>query len=510
MNSDSAQPALGARAVNARGLRPIPPRPLGVAHSIGRLTPYLLIACLPIAMTAPWLKVPWDRDEAAYATLAIGMRHGLVPYRDLFDHKPPLIYVVYWIAFLPGVDMLTPRLLAAAALGATALVVVGVARAFGLRRLPALAAGFIFALSTSNVQGQLDTNIEAFMVLPMTASLAALLRDENRLRWCVTAGCLSGLAVLFKTTAALPAGALVVYLVARRTPNVRGAAAFLVGGLLPVALSALAFVALSAGTAFWYANVTYNRLYIGAAPVSQRLRGIASFNIGVALGSVWLWALALVGLAVLARYRNRRGCLLILWAGGCYAGIISSGRQYPHYYMQLAPAAAISGAIGIQWMAEHWRDRRLRFSAYAAFVPLVAFEILLYAALVRAPTQRAKSHALTDAEAQCEALAPGIGSWIADHSTANDTIYNLGRDTEIYVYSGRLPAARFMYDRPFALDSSTVTQTAEALRRAHPRYIIDTLGCTPNSNQPSALASVLTESYRFVALINGASIYELR
>jgi hypothetical protein len=255
---------------------------------------------------------------------------------------------------------------------------------------------------------------------------------------------------------------------------------------------------------------SWARLYVGVAPLSDRIRGIASFNLGVAVGGSWFWLLALVGLAVLGRDHARRSWLLLLWAGGCYAGIVFSGRQLQHYYMQLAPAAAMFGAFTVQWMSEHWHDRRLRFSAYVVFVPLAMLDVLLYVALVQSPANRARAHAATEGEAQCEERAVGIGTWIAAHSTTNDTIYNLGRDTEIDVYSRRLPAARFMYDRPFALDSATIAQTAEALQRSRPRYIVDTLSCTPNSAPPSALAAVLTASYRFVTQINGASIYEAR
>ena len=165
------------------------------------LLPYLAIALLPIAAAAPLFRIQWDRDEAAYAVVAVGMRHGLVPYRDLFDHKPPLIFVTYWLALLPGVSPVMPRLLAATAFGATGLVLVRAARAFDLRPSFAFSAGLLCALSAFNIRQQINSNIEPFMILPMSASLAALLHDERRLRWCVLAGVLSAVAILFKTSA---------------------------------------------------------------------------------------------------------------------------------------------------------------------------------------------------------------------------------------------------------------------------------------------------------------------
>ena len=42
---------------------------------------------------------PWD-DANCFFTLGRGIKHGLVPYRDLYDHKGPVIYFIYFFAAL--------------------------------------------------------------------------------------------------------------------------------------------------------------------------------------------------------------------------------------------------------------------------------------------------------------------------------------------------------------------------------------------------------------------------
>ena len=39
-------------------------------------------------------------DANAYFTMGKGMMNGAVPYRDLFDHKGPLLYLLYGIGYL--------------------------------------------------------------------------------------------------------------------------------------------------------------------------------------------------------------------------------------------------------------------------------------------------------------------------------------------------------------------------------------------------------------------------
>ena len=67
-------------------------------------------ACLAAAVVLriPALGQPLDRDSALYA--AIGQRIGAhtLPYRDLFDHKQPLIHWLYG-----GLNLVAPGSLAA-------------------------------------------------------------------------------------------------------------------------------------------------------------------------------------------------------------------------------------------------------------------------------------------------------------------------------------------------------------------------------------------------------------
>src|SRR3972149_4888030 len=96
--------------------------------------PYVLIFFGPAMILAPWFGVVLDSDEGAYATVAMALRPDLVPYRALFDHKPPLVYGIYWFAFFFGQDVWQPRILAALTLGAAGVMTVLTAREMGYGR----------------------------------------------------------------------------------------------------------------------------------------------------------------------------------------------------------------------------------------------------------------------------------------------------------------------------------------------------------------------------------------
>ena len=53
-----------------------------------------------VALRAPFLSLPLERDEGEYAYIAQRLLEGDVPYRDAFDQKPPGVFGAYALAFV--------------------------------------------------------------------------------------------------------------------------------------------------------------------------------------------------------------------------------------------------------------------------------------------------------------------------------------------------------------------------------------------------------------------------
>ena len=97
------------------------------APAVGRGFFALLLAVSAAAALALWATsfrdVVLDRDEGVYATVAQAWAAGKLPYRDVFDHKPPGIYVIYRAVFACFGESMIPVRVAFALL--TALTGVG-------------------------------------------------------------------------------------------------------------------------------------------------------------------------------------------------------------------------------------------------------------------------------------------------------------------------------------------------------------------------------------------------
>src|SRR4051794_4939926 len=84
-----------------------------------------------VALRLPALFRPlWSDDEAIYAVTADALQRGALLYRDVVDHKPPLVYQLYRAGFaaLGPYDMRGPHLLVIGSVVLTAALLFAIAR----------------------------------------------------------------------------------------------------------------------------------------------------------------------------------------------------------------------------------------------------------------------------------------------------------------------------------------------------------------------------------------------
>ena len=65
-----------------------------------------LLALFVASTSSPRYATNFWTDSNLYFTIGRGMTRGLMPYRDLFDHKGPLIFLLYALGALLEFDPL--------------------------------------------------------------------------------------------------------------------------------------------------------------------------------------------------------------------------------------------------------------------------------------------------------------------------------------------------------------------------------------------------------------------
>ena len=483
----------------------------------------ILLCLLPVLLYLPSLNAPFERDESVYATIARGLLEGDVPYRDLFDNKPPLVFGWYALSFVVfGENDVAPRLVAALLLSLTTLALFAEARLLFSRRVAYIAAG-AFALSTGLPFVALHANTEAYMLLPLVASLLAftLGMKSGRLGWFLAAGALAALSVMTKQVAVWNLAALALIAVAwrwRSSEPAAGRAApfvFLAAGSAGVmALVATPFFAAGALGDMAYANVSYNGLYIAALTFGDRALNLAQGGAFVfAIAAPLLGAASLGLVKVLLKSKRDVDYLLIAWAVASIAGVAMAGRFYPHYFLHALPAAALLAALLICEYLPGPGRRRVPRAALVAVSALTVVAAATNGALYLAPWRSEEQVAPTVFyQMQRAEESELLGAYIAARTSPDDTIFNLGRESQIYFYADRRPAARHFYDYVYAYDEETVRLTIDALRAEKPVYIIDTIQppLFEPSQRPAQFDRLLAEQYRYEGRVHFAALYRLK
>jgi Dolichyl-phosphate-mannose-protein mannosyltransferase len=479
------------------------------------------ICLLPIILAAPFFNEPFEGDEGVYGTIAQGILKGEVPYRDLFDHKPPLIYLWYVFSFqVFGESVVAPRFMSALVWSLTTIVVYKQALLLFGRDM-ARGAALVFALSAGLVLLQANANTEAFMLLPLTLSLYALTRGlhSDNARWFLAAGVFGAIAVFTKQIGGLnlAAGALVLGAYCLRRSGFRLAfrqvLALCLGFGLAAMLGLIPFVLLGALNDFIYANWTYNRLYATEEPlnlhrVARDVEGLRFFFI--AAGPLVL--LSILGLLSTLRERRWEGLLLGAWLVGGFSGIFLSGRAFPHYYVSLLAVLAIltpAGAVALRMPSLSSRVFTGMVLASALLCVTVNLNVYLQ------PTPEAKHSArFARTQPEIQNRSPDLGAYIASITGPDERIYNYGREAQIYFYADRLPAGRFLYNRSFFLDPPTMVEAVAELSETKPKVIVDSASLlsdpTWKEDHPPAVQRFLLDNYSYAGQVEFADIYLLR
>ena len=430
-------------------------------------------------------------DEAIYATTADALSRGDLLYRDVVDHKPPLIYHVYQLGFalFGPYDTHGAHALVIVAVLLTAVFLMALARrqaALGAWPVGLAAAGLFLIFSTTwHDYDALGANCELFLLAPQAAAGWLLLRSlepDGRSEGRSTAGArgvaalagthlvvgvLIGVSALFKYQALTFLGASVGTVLwwsllghIRRGHAALAITAHLLGAILPAALYLAACVAAgnADATVDWF---RFNFSYVaaglsGTEAVTRGVRrtamigGVAlvPYALGIAAAAAAAGALmrafrrgALAGPGVVAASLPAGGPALpplavvfgLLWLVTSTVALAVGGRFFGHYFhLVLAPLCLLAGpAFHRRWnQGWAWRASLLVGTA----IPAAAFFVL-------ATVGRPLAAAMDGSEPPYEQVA----ALISDVTTPDQRIFVWGNSPQLYVESRRPMGARFSF-----------------------------------------------------------------
>ncbi|HET9873393.1 MAG TPA: glycosyltransferase 87 family protein [Propionibacteriaceae bacterium] len=408
-------------------------------------------------------------DGVDYAS-AVGLAHGLLPYRDfLFLHPPGITVLLLPFAALGRVvgdrDALAGARAAFVLLGAlNAGLVVATLRRHG--PVAAAVGGTAYALFPPAVYVEQTTMLEGPQATCLLLALLLLSR-QRRTAWSsvplLLAGAALGVACGIKIWGVVPAAVLIGWaLVSLGLRADLRVAAGVTAGATAVCLPFF----LAAPGSMWR-EVVVDQLQRGETPVLLRSRlteilGASGFATGSDAG-VLVLAAVLVGLAVVLACRDRTGRLAVVTLGATIVLLCLTPSWFRHYAALAGPALATALGAGT---ATALRSMR-RTSARAVVAAVLLAGLAAYAG----PTFRSHFGAAYPGVALHAALVDTRGCVTADDPATlilSDTLgRNLDRGCPLVIDLGG-----YSYD----LRSATAAPVARAANGAWQRYALGYLG----------------------------------
>jgi hypothetical protein len=314
--------------------------------------------CLQRART---LDEPFERDIMTYAVIGHELRLGSRLYTDVFDIKPPAVYVTFALAervagYGEGAVYLVNVAFALAAMAGLFAVS---ARWCGASSGLLAALLWLLASYDLDLQGNQPNTELCLNGLLALAFAAAFGWESWRARW--GAGTLLALATLYKPIAVVAVPLWAVALVLRGGPardRWRQAARALIALTVPTAVAWLLVMAHFARDerldTFLTVMVDFNRDYAGSL----------TRNLALALHPSRLWPPALLGgvplllfTAVAAAARRARwpgGVPTLAYLAAAVVMVALPGRGWAHYYQLYLPPLVLGAVLGVQEVERRW------------------------------------------------------------------------------------------------------------------------------------------------------------
>lgn len=438
----------------------------------------------------------WYGDEGIYEVIGYGMRQGRMLYTEIFDNKPPLLYILY--AVFNG-DQFSLRFLSLLfGMGSIFVFHLLVKKLFlNHKTIYVLTLAYAFLFGTPIFEGNI-ANAENFMHLPILLSAYILYsfmtksnESESRRkttfsytslvptheeRPLVLAGVVLSLAFLLKIVAIFDFAAFCAFIAIdqlrkRHTSIVetgRKVIAFVIGFAPLILLTFFFFFVVGAFSAFFYASFLQNIGYVGYGNRFIFPQGLLFLKLFL-LSSVCLWL-----------YTKRKAyttefLFVVLWFCLSLFNAFFSQRPYTHYLLVLLPAYILLCGLAVY-------EKRLRI---ALIIVLLGTGVLLYQnfnyykknmlyyenflSFVTGKKETNSYYAFFDSNTPHDYV---LASFLKTHTTPSDTIFIWGNNAQVYKLSGTLPPGRFTVAYHMTATQQTLDETEQAIATKRPKYII--------------------------------------
>ncbi|MGH2582195.1 MAG: ArnT family glycosyltransferase [Anaerolineales bacterium] len=468
---------------------------------ISGILPYLVLAFLSFAVIiqiAPHFDLAPRVDSSIFIYMGRRVLQGDIPYKDMWDHKGPLIYYInalglvisdgsrWGILYLELVAVITATLVGFSLFK----------RAFGL--WPAFFAATLFVIELRLV---LDKgNMTEEYALPLQMLMLWLIwysveKKQVLAYFCI--GVLAGLCFLLRPNIiGIPLAFGLILLWQSRGDQRRDAwrniAVAIVGGLLVIGWVAIYFLFSGALPQMWDAMFMFNFLYNAGDEGGRLAAVIAGFQklpVATAFGTAG-WVLAVLSPVIRQRNFTPARVLVLMIAIGLPLEIALtsiSGFFFTHYYMSWLPILALSAGF-VLYSLYSYMTRSIKGLRESSQISGIIISPVLLLVLFLSPVmqllpgvqetfrQAREAGGLPPVDLSTRAWIPVV-IYATENLDESDPFLVWGNEAKLNWLADRHPSIPFFYQTPLLVDAYMTVEKANELieqMEANPPTILDT------------------------------------
>lgn len=387
------------------------------------------------------------RDQGVFIYVAEGLLDGEIPYLDRWDHKGPLIYLLYAVGLLvagiPGIWLVGGVFLT----GAAWFAFITTRKAFGVTAALIASAIFLIHFNEFSDGGNFTEHYALlFQFLALFLFLRLTGESGRGTGLPLVIGILGAGAFLLRANLIGVWLAIGLYWIIRRGIAFRWTAWSTVGGIAVLLVVLFSFVVLGAWSTLWDAMIVYNFAYVDAS-LGDRVNTLTDMREELRILSLPLAAAWIAGLYYWLSGRTRSRAFEHLLPVAVILGPIEvalialSGYRWDHYYLAILPVSTVLIAFLVRFLTEQ------QFAALTLVSAALLLGILYYSVPYR------HVFGLLDKYSHFGAIALSVrGDPVADRieeeTRPDDSILVWGAETQIYSRSERDAPTRFFYQFP--------------------------------------------------------------
>lgn len=476
----------------------------------------IFLILLVVVLRLPSLFTPhYYGDEEIYFVMGRAWRMGVPLYQAMFDHKPPLIYILAGLAH----NVFWFRTILLVWMTAQTLIFWRLAKKFWAKSRPKLAylSAIIFVLLSTlpTFEGNI-VNAELLMMLPITLSLLMIWPSNTKkygfIRYGL-AGLIAGIGWLFKVPVVMDFLAIAIYLFAFREKSFwqsiktllsKNFIVYAGGFALPLALTFVYYYLKGSGPAYLDTVLTMNLGYVSSWSTSTYK--FNPFKSGLLTRGMIVAGIAM-GLYLIRKKINPMLTLGVLWLSFSFFGAILSGRPYPHYLQEpFVPLALVFPFIFVSEKVLEWiviivivvwitlTSRQIDFWYYGTWP--------LYNKFIKTTMGKMTPEVYINSFDGARRNYT-IGEYLNERMGKEDRLYLWGNDAAIYNITNKLPSGgKYIVDF-HVVDLHKYDYVMGELSKSNPKFIV----VLPNSHEFPALDELIRNNYVKTYEVEGAIVY---